>query len=157
MAVNGMASCTWNYLWFFTMNKCTWVQLIWLGEDELQVQSQAETLHSKAPYSLCRSMFWPFVNQSGIMPGLESQPCLSFAKEFYGDLNQTQMTGAFPCEFTRKLWCNGPCSQASVEEEPELWTVLIKAVPKGVQILLVFNATWPGVYVACELWCFFYT
>lgn len=26
-----------------------------------------------------------------------------------------------------KLWCNGPCHQPSVEDEPELWTVLTKA------------------------------
>lgn len=43
-------------------------------------------------------MLRPFVNQPGIAPGLESQASLSFAKEFYEDFNQIQMTGALPCD-----------------------------------------------------------
>lgn len=58
----------------------------------------SETLQSRMLQLLCHSKLQPFINQPGTTPGLGGQPYLSFAREFYRDLNQTEMAGAFPCE-----------------------------------------------------------
>lgn len=94
-----MASCTLNYLCFFTMSNSV-PKYSCFDREKLQCESRARLNRSIA--RCCSGCAATCSDRLLIsleyLQGLKTSPVSALPKSFIGTLNQTHMTGAFPCD-----------------------------------------------------------